>query len=50
MYGAKNLKYLVPSVYLDNTKNSLLFQVPFLWNKLPADLKILKPYHFLRRY
>ena len=39
VYGANNLKYLVPNVNQDNTKSSLLFRGPVLCTKLPADLK-----------
>lgn len=42
IYLTNNLKYLVPNVSLDNTKNSLLFQGPVFWNKLPAVLKMSK--------
>ena len=42
IYSANNLKYVLPNVNLDNTKNSLLVQGPILWNKLPADLKSAK--------
>ena len=42
IYGANNLKYLVSNLNLDNTKNSLLFQGPVPWKKLPADQKYSK--------
>lgn len=42
IYLTNNLKYLVPNVSLDNTKNSLLFQGPVFWNKLPAVPKMSK--------
>ena len=42
IYGANNLKYLVPNANIGNTKNNLLFQNPSLWNNLPADLKNTK--------
>ena len=39
MYGTNNLKELVPNINLNNTENSLLFQGPFLWNRLSGVLK-----------
>ena len=38
-FGDNDIKYYIPNVKLDRTKNSIIFQGPKLWNSINTNLK-----------
>ena len=43
-FGDNDIKYHIPNVKLDRTKNSIIFQGPKLWNSINTNLKNKKSF------
>ena len=48
-FGDNDIKYHIPNVKLDRTKNSIIFQGPKLWNSINTNLKTKKVWRLLKK-